>query len=188
MNYSFKYFEDYNTNARFTGEKCEICGKEDLCLNGIYLDISGRDLESVCISCLVKGEITIQIPEYLRNRLYENIKSITPHLSEELINNKVNILVDELSRTPPVPWVQYNDWPTCCADFMTYIGEWETEDFEKNAADGDGKNYLLNSIDERTKNQIEGLDVLWDDIGYDTIAFVFKCRKCGKTAVVLQSY
>ena len=101
---------------------------------------------------------------------------------------KQNEKVTELSFCPPVPWIQNNDWPVCCDDYMTYIGEWEREDFIKNSTTGDGLSLLKELLIDELKNNVESYEALWADVGYETAAFVFKCSKCGNKVVVCQDY
>ena len=101
---------------------------------------------------------------------------------------KQNEKVTELSFCPPVPWIQNNDWPVCCDDYMTYIGEWEREDFIKNSTNGDGLSLLKELLIDELKNNVESYEALWTGLGYETAAFVFKCSKCGNKVVVCQDY
>ena len=64
-----------------------------------------------------KRRLAIDIPDYIQNRIKDNASS------------KIEIL----KYTPPIPWVQFNDWQVCCDDYMQYIGEWEQKDFIKEA-------------------------------------------------------
>ena len=71
---------------------------------------------------------------------------------------------------------------------MVFIGEWEQDDFRKYSSDGAGKLLLMEMLLDELKDKVESYDVLWEDIGYETAAFVFKCPKCGKKVVVCQDY
>jgi len=95
---------------------------------------------------------------------------------------------NQLSFCPPVPWIQNNDWPVCCDDFMIYIGEWEQEDFTAHSTNGDGLSLLKELLIDELKDNVESYDALWEDLGYETAAFAFKCPKCGKIVVVCQDY
>lgn len=72
--------------------------------------------------------------------------------------------------SPPVPWVQYNDWQVCCDDYMQYIGEWLQKDFINYSLDGNGIELLEKMLDKDTKRKVDDIKVLWDDVGYDTVA------------------
>lgn len=186
--FNFRYFDNPQENAEFEEEPCEICGNNNNCLSGAYLDTSESEIESVCLGCIVAGKVKIEFPKHLRVRLFDEIKRFNKTITIEEAESKIDKIFEELEKTPPVPWVQYNDWPVCCGDFMKYIGEWEKDDFIKNSEDGDGKNYLSKLIDEKTKARIDSLNVLWDEIGEYTIAFAFECISCKQISIVLQDY
>lgn len=188
MKYKFNYFKDPLKYARFTDKSCDNCGSANLCLNGIYFDNSEDEFESVCLECLVRGEVIVEIPSFLGERLYNEVKSRYQGSSLLGIEEKVNKMLEELSKTPPVPWLQFNDWPVCCGDFMRYIGEWGREEFNLNSNDGNGKRYLLDLLDDSFINQIDDFEVFWNEIGEYSIAFVFECIECKVRKVIVQSY
>ncbi|MBM7868533.1 uncharacterized protein CbrC (UPF0167 family) [Clostridium pascui] len=188
MKYKFKYFEEPLKYARFSDEPCDNCGSTNLCLNGTYFDSSEDDIESICLECLVKGEIKVELPSFLVERLHDQIKLKYQHISSYEIQEKVNRILEELSKTPPVPWLQFNDWPVCCGDFMRYIGEWGKEEFNFNSHDGNGKEYLFKLLDVSFQNQIEDFEQFWNEIGEYSIVFVFECMECEKRIAIVQSY
>lgn len=49
---------------------------------------------------------------------------IPDEIQSKIVRDRIK-KVGELSITPPVAWVQSNEWPVCCDDYMKYIGEWE---------------------------------------------------------------
>lgn len=71
---------------------------------------------------------------------------------------------------------------------MQYIGEWQQEDFTRESGDGDGIEYFKSLLSEELINKVDDINTLWDDLGYDTVAYVFKCQNCNKRIVVCQSY
>ncbi|NRY60177.1 CbrC family protein [Clostridium beijerinckii] len=188
MEFKFKYFTNVQRNARFIDEPCDNCGSTNLCLNGIYFDHYDEEVEAVCLECLTKGNIVVEIPSEVSEKIYNEISINYPDGSEDELKKRVNEIIEELSKTPPVPWVQSNDWQVCCGNFMTYLGELGRDDLDSMATDGDGKALLLNLIDEETKNRIDDLECLWNELGDYAVAYHFKCMKCGKQIVVIQSY
>lgn len=165
----YEYFKNVEKDAIFTEEKCQFCGSKNNCLEGVYFE--RPNLKSVCLSCFQKKVIAVDIPQYLRIRVHDNMEKI-----------------NKLGYTPPVPWVQYNDWQVCCDDFMQYQGEWTQEDFIRESNDGNGIEYFKSLLDEDFIKQINDIDILFNDLGDDTVAFVFSCRVCDKKKVVCQSY
>lgn len=166
----YDYFFNVKDNAVFTEKRCQFCGTNKECLEGFYFE--QPKIESVCLSCLDNKKIGVSIPEYIKNR----------------IKNNRTLKSNILEYTPPIPWIQYNDWQVCCDDYMQYIGEWQQEDFIRESLDGDGISVLRSLLCAHTLSKVDDINVLWEDIGYDTAAFVFKCSKCGKKTIVCQSY
>lgn len=168
---NYKYFENAKKNGYFTEIPCQFCGATEHCLDGVFFQ-RHDDLISICLNCFDKKQIRVNIPSYLANQ----------------VSADRDQKVSDLSFCPPVPWIQNNDWPVCCDDFMVYIGEWEQEDFCNHSTDGDGLALLKELLIDELKNQVESYEALWDDLGYETAAFVFKCPNCGKVVVVCQDY
>lgn len=138
----YKYLGNVLKNAEYTEEKCQICSSENNCLEGEYFDL-GSDVTSVCLECLNKGIVTVDIPEFISDRIYSHLEDKLVLKSKEVIEKMTNQLIETLGKTPPVPWIQYNDWPVCCCDFTKYLGEWSRADINNNSIDGDGKKYLM---------------------------------------------
>ena len=167
---TYKYFDNVKKNAVFTEQACQFCGSKNDCLEGVYFE--KNNIESVCVECLAQSKTSVYIPDEIQSKIVrDRIKK-----------------VGELSITPPVAWVQSNEWPVCCDDYMTYIGEWEREDFIKNSTNGDGLSLLKELLIDELKNNVESYEALWTGLGYETAAFVFKCSKCGNKVVVCQDY
>ena len=168
---NYKYFNNAKKNGYFTDTHCQFCGSNEHCLDGVFFQRSD-DLESICLSCFDKKEISVVIPDYVAYKVKEN--------RDEKVNT--------LSFCPPVPWIQNNEWPVCCDDFMEYIGEWEQKEFTEYSENSDGislpKEFLIDELKEKVANY----DCLWEDLGYGTAAFVFKCSQCGKIKVICQDY
>lgn len=165
----YEYFKNVEENAVFTEEKCQFCGNNKNCLEGIYFEQSG--LKSVCLSCFEKRVIGVDVPEYLKKQVHYNVEKI-----------------DKLTYTPPVPWVQYNDWQVCCDDYMQYLGEWIQEDFIRESSDGNGIRLFQSLLSIDFMKQVGDINDLWGDLGKDTVAFVFYCPICNNKKVVCQSY
>lgn len=169
-NRKYKYFENVKKYVAFTEEKCQFCGKNTDCFDGVYFD--NDEIESVCIDCFEKKKAEVIIPDYLKNK----------------IKNNVNHKVDELRFTPPVPWIQYNDWNICCDDFSKYLGEWKKEDFIEYAKEENPIVYFKNLLSDYTLSLVDDINILWNDIGKYTVAYVFECQHCKKKTVICQSY
>ena len=100
---NYKYFSDVLKNGYFTETPCQFCGSSEHCLEGSFFD-RDDNLVSICLNCFDKRKVSVDIPSYIADRVVK----------------KQNEKVTELSFCPPVPWIQNNDWPVCCDDYMTY--------------------------------------------------------------------
>ena len=182
----FKYYNHPEVNAILTQVKCQSCDSEEYCLEGEYFDLGGS-VESVCLSCLSKGKITVNIPNFIRNRIKNHLTG-NGTASDESSQERAHQLIDELSKNPPVPWIQYNDWPVCCDDFCRYLGEWDRSTVVEKAQNKNPQDYLMSILEEFSKEKIDNFDSFWNDIGNETAIFVFECIKCSKIIAVCQSY
>lgn len=186
-NYHFKYYDKPLTNAEFEDSPCNICGNEENCLSGVYLDTS-EEYDSICLDCIEKGRLSIEFSPDIHTKIENELSRYNNNASNaELMIRKNNIL-SELSKNPPVPWIQGNEWPVCCGDFMKYIGEWTRSKFKNTSLNGDGKKYLLDHIDKETLDRIDDVSDVWDALGDEVAAFAFECLKCKKISIVLQDY
>lgn len=167
---NYKYFENVEKNAYFTNVPCQFCGSKESCLDGVFFD--RNDVESICLECFNKKKLSVEIPNYIKLR----------------VKNDSESKFESLQFNPPVPWIQSNDWPVCCDDYMVYIGEWEQDDFNNYSKTGNGIESLKKLMNQETLDRVDDFDVLWDDIGYDVAAFAFKCPSCGKIIIVCQDY
>ena len=181
----YKYFEDPLKYANFIDRPCEKCGSDKNCLDTIYFDYSSDDIESVCMDCLDQGKALVKIPSYIYQRISDEVRRYLGSDSEEKIKEQINLIINELERTPPVQWIQNNDWQMCCGDAMKYLGEWTREDLDTMSESKDGKKYL-DSILVKDGN----VDVveIWDDIGDYVAIFVFKCNHCNRLVATWQCF
>ncbi len=166
----YKYFTDVCLHAEFSKEKCQFCGSTEKCLEGVYFD--NPMISSICLKCFEQRKAKVNIPEYIRNK----------------IKNNVNEKVEELEYTPPVPWIQYNDWQVCCDDFCQFLGEWKKDNFINNSSGENPITFFKSVLCKETLELVDDIEVLWEDLGKYTTAFVFQCKKCNKKIVVCQSY
>ncbi|WP_407399208.1 CbrC family protein [Treponema sp.] len=166
----YKYHKNFKKNVMFSKEKCQFCGSEIDCLEGTYFD--NPEIKSVCVSCFKRKKAEVLIPEFIKNKIKKDL----------------NQEIEELKYTPPVPWIQYNDWQVCCDDFCIFIGEWKKEDFIREALDYDPIEFFKSLLNEYTLSLVDDINILWNDIGNNTAAFVFECAKCNRKIVVCQSY
>jgi uncharacterized protein CbrC (UPF0167 family) len=187
MQLEFKYFPDYLQWARFADQPCD-CPQQEPCLDGLcFGDIAVPD--SVCLSDLVLGTIRVEVGDHLKRDLTESIRSSFPEWSDTQIAEHAIQVIDLLSRTPPVPWVQENNWPVCHGDFCRYIGEWSQEQITEASSDGSGLAYLMSILYEVDRMPIGDPEGLWASIatGWTTV-FMFECLTCNGRIAVEQNF
>ncbi len=168
---NYRYFENAEENAYFTDTPCSFCKSEQFCLDGVFFK-NFDGIESICLDCFDEKKISVKIPDYIKAKISSDI------------DNKADIL----QFNPPVPWIQDNDWPVCCDDFMIYIGEWEQDDFNKHSDHNNGIELLKKLIDPEISSRVDSFEVLWDQLGDWAAAFTFRCPHCGKKIVIIQDY
>lgn len=183
----FRYFPEYKKWAKFSNEKC-LCLDNLPCLDAIYFE--NPDIEDpVCLDLLVNGQVQVEIPDYLQKQLLNSLQKTHPDWNEGHINNLAAQIVDTLSKTPPIPWIQHNAWPVCCGDFCCYLGEWDHERISEASPDGDGSAFLWAMLEEPYRKRRENPNNLWQEIKSRwTVIYVFRCFECDKLIAVDQSY
>lgn len=164
----YEYFENVEKNALFTDVQCQFCGSNHYCLDGLYF--KRNDIISICLNCFDKKIINVEIPDYIKAR----------------IKSDADIKFKSLQFNPPVPWTHSNDWAVCCDDYMIYVGNWKQEDFNNHSETGNGKELLEKLMNPEVLNKVGNINTLWEHIGTEMLAFVFKCSHCEKYIIICQ--
>lgn len=183
----FKYFPEYEKWARFA-DRQNLRPDDSPCLEGVYFE--NPDIEEpVCLDLLVNGQVKVEIPNYLHKQLLNSIRKKHSGWDENRVMNFAAQILDALSRTPPIPWIQHNAWPVCCGDFCCYLGEWSDEQLTKSSPDGDGGAYLWTILEDSHRSRRDNPYHLWQEVmsGWTTI-YMFQCFECNKLIAVDQSY
>ena len=87
-NMDFKYYRDVLNNAIFTDEKCEICGGEEFCLDGVYFEYN-QDISSVCLKCLRAVSYT-HLKKVSSATIQVMFDDVQPEPSEDFVEYKKN--------------------------------------------------------------------------------------------------
>jgi uncharacterized protein CbrC (UPF0167 family) len=173
----FRYFNDVEKNAALTKNACDP-GHSGPFLDGNFFNNDFED-QGVCLDCLVKGRKRVKVDGYLKSK-------ISKHVGNQADRAKI---IAGLERTPPVPWIQNNDWPFCDADAMQYRGE---HSVEKRFADKEfdfTPAKLWSILDENSRAQAGDPQSLLDAVADGLAAcFIFRCLHCGRFEAVCQSY
>jgi uncharacterized protein CbrC (UPF0167 family) len=171
----FRLFYDVAMNAVFTDKPCEE-GHLPPFLDAEYFD-GGYEDEGVCLECLRSGSKKVSMNTYIKAKI------------KICAGESAALIINELEQTPPVPWIQYNDWPLCCGDAMQYRGEHSRQSiFIDDELKGFPDNLWI-IADEHTRKQAVDHGSLEASIRRGmTVCFIFRCMKCGRYQAVCQSY
>jgi uncharacterized protein CbrC (UPF0167 family) len=187
MEYKFKYFHDYQKWARFVEDDCD-CPDQGRCLNGMYFGDPKVGI-SVCLLDLIDGRVKVDVPKHIIKTLEASIRNEFPEWDDIQMHRDVLSKVEELSRTPPVPWLQQNMWPISEGDFCEYLGEWTTEEFEIEGQEFSGQQWLWKMLPDRRKKYWDSESEVWNHLkSHLIIAFVFRSLKSKRYILIDQSY
>ncbi|MBP7599883.1 MAG: CbrC family protein [Thermoflexales bacterium] len=187
MKPSFKYFPDFTTWARTSNEPCE-CVDDSMCLDPLPFGHPELD-RPICVDDLVRGVVRVDVPEYLRKRLRASIAAEQPAWGTTQVDDDAALKIDQLERTPPVPWIQSNRWPICHADFCVYLGECSCARLDGLATDGNGLRYLSDILENQRPVDEYSMRRLWNQIDRGwTIIFLFQCTRCSRQIAIHQSF
>lgn len=160
----FKYFTLPKEEAEYTDIPCECCGTTDYCLDGQYFG-DGFKVKSVCVFCLKEGKKRVLVPDNIQMKLLKHLRELYPDKPEAELKKEALAKIDELERTPPVPWLTKNEWPVANGDFARYEHIMDQELFYK------GKDYFYSTVEEIDK--IKDKEKLWDEVGKKITVFGF---------------
>jgi len=158
----FKYFGYPKDEARYVRIPCQCCGGTDYCLDGRYFG-QGKRVKSACAFCLAEGKCRVAVPEDIKIKLLNHLRQVYPDKPESEIRETSIAKVDELERTPPVPWLTQNEWPVANGDFTEY--RLIQDDFFEGKEDF----FKLVAGIEKVRDKEE----LWKQMGRNIKMFVF---------------
>jgi hypothetical protein len=160
----FKYFTLPKEEAIYTDIPCECCGTTDYCLDGRYFG-DGARVKSVCVFCLKEGKKRVLVPDNIQMKLLKHLRELYPDKPEAELKKEALAKIDELERTPPVPWLTKNEWPVTNGDFASYKYPMNQKMFYQ------GKEYFYSVV--QGIEQIKDKEKLWDEIGKKITVFGF---------------
>jgi uncharacterized protein CbrC (UPF0167 family) len=79
----------------------------------------------------------------------------------------------ELIQTPTYGNWQGERWLFCCRHPMTFIGEWQQEQFNRRVSNGNGESLYYSIVEDVPADT-------WDALGQSLCVYVFECKHCGK--------
>ena len=160
----FKYYALPKNEAEYTDIPCECCGTTDYCLDGRYFG-NGVRVKSVCVFCLKEGKKRVVVPDNIQMKLLKHLQDLHPDKPEAELKKEALAKIDELERTPPVPWLTKNEWPVANGDFARYEYPVDQDLFDEE------KEYFYSVVQGIEK--ITDKEKLWDEMDKKITIFGF---------------
>ena len=128
----FRYFPTFPEGACFDARPCAFCGATPA-LDGAWLDVDEDydDPPPVCIEDLLRDRARVAIPAWMQQDLADHVATAHPAWAEQRKAAYVAARTAALAHTPPVPWLQENEWPVCADDYACFDGELTRERLEQ---------------------------------------------------------
>lgn len=186
---TFRYFPGYPEGAPFAEGPCYFCGSHPA-IDGMWLgfDKDFDDPPPVCIQDLIADKARVDIADWIWQLLARNVEIQHPDWTAQTRQAYVEARTYELAHTPPVPWIQNNEWPVCADDYASFTGELTREKLEAHTGGAEGGKALLLAImrQERPDWPIDvQLNNYWEYLGDFMRIYQFRCPD-GSEVNVLQ--
>lgn len=153
-------------------------------------NVASKKEPKTCYDCLCAGKATItkdtEFGMVSCNELFTGVTNGVPGLRQDQFES---VLLDpdeecvgvrlpdeimlELAHTPTYGTWQGERWLFCCRYPMTFVGEWDHDQFNQRAGDGDGERLYYSAVEDVPGDT-------WDALGNSLCAYVFECKRCGK--------
>lgn len=186
----FRYFPSFPDGACLAAGSCYFCGRTPA-LDGVWLDFDEDfdDPPPVCVEDLVADRARVAVPAWVQEALARGVRERHPEWDAERRSRYTAERTDELAHTPPVPWIQENEWPVCADDYATYLGQLTREGLEQRYGGSAGGKVALRQImqEERPNWKLDdaALEDWWPRLGGFLHVYAFDCD--GKHVHVLQT-
>ncbi len=162
---AYKYFKYPARYAVFQDEDhaCTICKQTKTCLETTPF-YSEDDIDAICEDCLKGGrlsEIGACANDADVEQLFDQLEALFPDKKIEELLKEAKAKTDEIElRTPPL--VSWQEWkfPAIDGDYCQFVCFASKQDYNKLAADGDGKKLLTESIIEEL-HEFTDVDAIW---------------------------
>jgi uncharacterized protein CbrC (UPF0167 family) len=175
----FRYFPDFPEGADLRDTPCILCDRRPA-IPEIRLGF-GRGLEgAVCATCIAEGKATVRVPSWVQSELEAGVTRTHPEWSDQEHVRYVSERVNELAHTPPVPWLQDNDWPVCDDDFAMYRGEVTRDRLEQRygsvrEAKARLREILLDAVPDWEQDDA-AIEAEWNQLADWLAIFAFSCH------------
>jgi uncharacterized protein UPF0167 len=132
----------------------------------------------------------VEVPRWVQHELETGIDRTHPDWSEQQRSRYVSERVNELARTPPVPWLQNNEWPVCGDDFAEYNDEVTKELLlQQHETVAEARSTLRGILKDAMPSWEQGdndVDMEWEELGNYLAIFLFRCQD-GKPVYIVQT-
>lgn len=186
---AFRYFPGFPQGAAFDAKACHFCGKHPA-LDGAWLDFDEDydDPPPVCTEDLIADKARVAIPRWITLELTNRVAAHHSNWNAEHVARYVAERTHELAHTPPIPWLQENEWPLCSDDFATYSGQLTREVLTTRAGNAAAAQADLRAIMAQERPQwtldAQHLDAWWQRLGDFLRIYEFRCGSDGDIHVV----
>lgn len=186
----FRYFPTFPEHANLRVEPCAMCGRAPT-VPAVRLHGGAVDRQSVCADCLAEGKAAVQIPKWIIKELEHGVSGAHPDWSAEKRASYVADRVDELAHTPPIHWLQNNEWPVCDDDFAAYERELSREVLEQQHSDSAHarealRSILLQAVPNWEQDE-KAIEAEWSELGNFLAVFEFRCLDSDERRYVVQT-
>jgi hypothetical protein len=155
----------------------------------VYLAPVGAARAPICADCLAQGRGQVNVPDWVKRDLAHAVASVHPAWSLRERESLVAGRLEALAHTPPVPWLQNNEWPVCGDDFAVYKGELTRDKLLAEHRSVEHAKEALHDVIEEVRPEWtldeEALGTAWEQLGNFVAIFEFQCD-AGETVYVVQ--
>lgn len=120
----FRYIADASLEAhRHRDLPCPLCESTDE-VYSFYAEPEGGMISEACRKCIQSLPLDVIYEWDSEEDVTDHLQTVLSYPSESAeLEAKRAAICAELRRTPRIPpFVQSDEWPLCCGDFVEYVG------------------------------------------------------------------
>lgn len=189
---TFEYFPNFPEGAQLRPEACGYCGRSPaIPAERLMFNPGNAGPKVVCADCLQEGKARVRIPQWIERELWQAIGQVHPDWNPTQRAELVAIRLSKLAHTPPIPWLQSNEWPICGDDFARYGGELTREhllhEHDNAALAKEALRAIIEEVRPEWELTTEDMETAWEQLGNFVAIFLFRCPGDPRTTYVLQT-
>lgn len=182
----FRYFPRFPESARLDAGNCAYCGASPTIPGG---RLAPR--VAACAECVRSGRAQQPVPRWIQQALAHAVAASHSDWSQERQAAWGAQRVAELAATPPIAWLQNNEWPVCQDDFAVFAGELSQARLLETHRSPERSRAALRDIVQAARPdwELDAEDVaaLWEQLGNFVAIYVFRCPAKQEDIYVLQT-